>query len=342
MEIMDREWNSLTDYDSELNQIRIYNNHPTLLPFIGRHYDYTRILLLGESHYLDSSESEESKKMKDWYNRPTEEYGFMSPENLNTRLVVNNYLNGRRSKAHSMFRNPAEALIKAWDLNDVNDSEAFTAFAFMNYFQRPEAASGKSINLTEEDKVEAYETFNKVINIIKPRLVLFLSQKAYWCYEGLTKGKIDQRIQYVYHPTSKYWNEKGGKDKAIKCFAEIAHENIYFSSNGWLLDKYVMSALKIKENHKIIDLHHKRFLENEVTVSIYHNPKPYHDYVSEIVWHVIDGNTKLGIGYVVKKKTLWIWDYTRENEHYLSMKEMQNYEELKRLYYDVIDVIQSL
>ena len=338
MEIMDREWNSLTDYDVELNQISVYKKHPTLLPFIGRHYGNTRILLLGESHYLDSSESKESKEMKDWYNRTTEEYGFMYPENLNTRLVVNNYLNGRRSKAHSMFRNPAKALIKAWDLNDVNDSEVFTAFAFMNYFQRPEADSGKSICLTKEDKTEAYETLNKVINTIKPRLVLFLSQKAYWCYEELTKNKIDERIQYVYHPTSKYWNEQRGKAKAVDCFKHIkAYTG--FSLNGHLLDKDVRLALKEKK-HQIIELHHKRFFENAVTVSIY--PDSEKGYVSEIVWHVIDGNTKLGIGYVVEKKTLWIWDYTKENAHYLSKEETKNYRKLNKLYYDVIEVIKSL
>lgn len=336
MEMMDREWNSVTDYDSRLNQICIYKNHPTLLPFIGRHYDHTRILILGESHYLDSSESEESKEMKGWYNRPTEEYGFTYPENLNTRLVVNNYLNGRRSKAHSMFRNPAEALIKAWNLNDVNDSEAFTAFAFMNYFQRPEAASGKSIRQTAEDKAEAYETLNEVINIIKPRLVLFLSKKAYQCYEESSNHIVDQRIKSVYHPTSKYWNESGGKDAAMKFFGEMPNYK-GFSLNGHLLDKDVRSILEEK-GYTIIKLRHRRFSEKEVTVSIY--PELDSSYVSEIVWHIIDVDTKLGIGYVVENKTLWIWDYTKGK--YLTTDDFKKFPELGSLYNDVVGVIQKL
>lgn len=335
MDIMNDEWKSLKDFDNQLLTIQVYKKHPSLLPYIGRHYNDTGILLLGESHYLDSEEDESAKKMENWYGTQTENYNFKWPVNLDTRSVVNNYLNCRRSKAHSMFRKPAEALIKAWNLNDVNDSEAFTSFAFMNYFQRPEANTGKSIDLNEEDKTVAYETLNKVIKIIEPKLILFLSKKAYDSYKGSSGGKVDENIKYVYHPTSKFWNEDNGKDKAVQSFGKKRYDG--YAKNGKLLFETIKSVLDGK-NYPIIEKKHKRFLHDKTTVSIY--PDKEKGYVSEIVWHIEDNNAWYGIGYMVARKTIWIWNYTVKE--YLKEAEMDSLSKLKDLYKNVCIIIRDL
>ena len=334
MEIMKQEWNSLTIYDEELLQLEHYRHHPTMLPFIGRHYPETQILLVGESHYLDPDENEDAKIMENWYHMPTEHYKFKYPDNINTRKVIHNYLTLRRSKAHSMFRNPAKALIEAWELDDVNDSEAFTAFAFMNYFQRPEASSGKSINLIEGDETKSFENLNSVIEILDPAIVLFLSKKAFDSYKNCVKGRIDSRITYVSHPTSEYWNKSNGKEEAIRRFKEIQRFSD-FSLNGHLPSDTAIAALR---NYHIIEKHHKRFIDDEITVSIY--PDTNSNAISEVVWHIVDQDIKLGIGYIVERKLIWIWDYT--NKVYLNEDDLARIPRLGNLYCDVQAIIHSI
>ena len=336
MDIMHDEWESLKDFDNQFLTIQVYKKHPSLLPYIGRHYNDTRILLLGESHYLDSEEDETAKKMENWYSTHTKDFKFKYPENLDTRLVINNYLNCRRSKAHSMFRKPAEALIEAWNLYDVNDSEAFTSFAFMNYFQRPEANSGKSINLNEEDKTVAYETLNKVIKIIEPKLILFLSKKAYDSYKESSGGNVGENIKFVYHPTSKFWNEDNGNDKAVQYFKGIPKYNGYVKKGKLLLD--IIKPILEGKNYFIIEKKHNRFLKDKITVRIY--PDKEESYVSEIVWHVEDDNAWYGIGYMVERKTIWIWNYTKGK--YLKEDEMKSPSDLKDCYKDVCKTIRDL
>jgi len=333
MVIMDQEWNSLTDYDDALKQIEHYQLHETMLPFIGRHYPNTRILILGESHYLSNEESNETKKLKEWYSRPTAAYSFRWPDNFNTRHVVRNYLTGHRSKAHTMFSNPAKALINAWNLENVNDSEAFTAFAFMNYFQRPAVSSGETISLTADDETRAFHHLNKVIEIINPALVMFLSKKAGDSYKNVAGNTPDPRIACTSHPTTKYWNDAQGKDEAIRQFSSL---NRYagFSLNGQLTIGEAKLALN---KYRIIEKHHKRFFNGEITVSIY--PASNSNYVSEIVWHVVDQGTKLGIGYVVDKKLLWIWDYTAEK--FLGAEALSECEKLGQLYNEACQIISA-
>ena len=330
MEIMKREWASLTEYDEKLRQIDLYKKHPTMLPFVGYHYPDTKILILGESHYLDPNENEDAKKnMKHWYHMPTEQYHFQYPNYFDTRSVVGSYLTLRRSKAHSMFREPAKALIEAWDLLDVNDSEAFTAFAFMNYFQRPEVSSGKTIALTEEDKDQAFAHLNKVVQILEPVKVVFLSKKSFDAYASA----LDPRISYTNHPTSKHWNGPNGKEKLIDIFKKC-EEYHGFSTNGHLTEADILPTMK---DYVKIEKNHRRFIKDKTTYSCYPGAEP--DSVNEIVWHIVEGGTRLGIGYVVERKLLWLWDYSEKR--YLSEDDLPSFPGLRALHSEVQALIQS-
>ena len=51
----------------------------------------------------------------------------------------------------------------------------------------------------------------------------------------------------------------------------------------------------------------KRFWENWIGIKIYAANK--RSSVSEIAWYYTEEGRRIGIGYVVKTRLLWIWDY---------------------------------
>lgn len=335
--IFDTEWNSLTEFDDQLSAISHFQLHPEMLPFIGRHYPKTGILILGESHYLSSEESEEAKRLWDWYNRPTQDFSFKWSSNFDTRGVVHNYLIGWRSKAYTMFSNPAKALIEAWGLTEVNDSEAFTAFAFFNYFQRPASCSGSSISLTTEDEERAASILSQIMSILKPSKVIFLSKKAFDSYRR-QKGEVDDKlIEYVYHPTSSYWNEEGGDKKLFGIFSSMRRYD-GFSSDGSLPFEKANQVLS-SSPYRFIQKRQRRFCDGAVTYRIYQDSDDAAS-VREVAWYYADGNRRFGIGYVVRSKTMWVWDYNAK--WYMDETTIRNHHRLAELYQDVQRMISLL
>lgn len=330
-EIFDIQWRSIEKYDVKLKQIEHFELHPEMLPFVGRNYPQTKILLLGESHYLSDDEDFEVKKMEGWYTKPSEKYAFKHPGYFNTRDVVHNFLIGCRSKAHSIFSNPAKALIEAWDLKDITDSEAYTAFAFFNYFQRPEANSGKSISLSKDDEESSAKVFNKIVEILKPQLVVFLSKKAYESYCQYKGKDIETKIEEVYHPTCKYWNKEGGKEKISGLFRKEPEFNGFLKKQQ-IKKEDVEIALKDKE-YTIIEPRQRRFRENTMTCRVYGNDND----VSEIAWYVVIDGRRYGIGYVTALKSIWIWDY--DNHCFVDENQIKELSSLGGLYRDIIDII---
>ena len=307
-QIFEKEWESIEDYDDQLKHLDHYKIHPEMLPYIGRNYPQVKILILGESHY--ASTEDEKKISDDWYNTPLDK-NFNKPWWFNTRHVVNNYLCGRRSKAHSMFRNPAKALIEAWKLEKVNDSEAFTAFAFMNYFQRPADRKGESIQAKSLDNEKAYINLREVVKVIKPQKIIFLSQKAFNAFRALSESDeklydVDY-IEWTDHPTSKYWNSCNGKEK-LKSILGGKPEQLTCIPDGELDYVNVYSKLsQKKERFFMLEAKKKRFWENWIGIKIYAANK--RSSVSEIAWYYTEEGRRIGIGYVVKTRLLWIWDY---------------------------------
>ena len=235
--IFDKEWDSLTEYDDDFIKIKHFQLHPEMLPFVGRNYQQIRVLLLGESHYLSNDETDEVKMLKDWYDRPTTDYPFDYPRNFFTRGVIRNYLIGSRTRSYTMFSRPANLLIDSWNLKNVNDSEAFTAFSFFNYFQRPASNSGSTIELTDEDEMQAYAIYRRVLEILKPERVIFLSKKAYNSYEKKADSSEFDLTDFVYHPTCSHWYKEDGTVKLQRLFSEM---DVFegFIPNGYLpLDK---------------------------------------------------------------------------------------------------------
>ena len=336
-EIFDKEWDSLTRYDEELMKIRHYQLHPEMLPYIGRHYPNTGILVLGESHYLSNEESDETRRMQGWYDRTTQSGSFKHPRNFYTRGVVRTYLTERRYKSSSMFSNPAKALIDGWGLECVNDSEAFTAFAFFNYFQRPASSSGASISLNAEDEVQACAILSRVLGILQPQKVIFLSKKAFNSYSRLA-GTVDRDlIDYVYHPTSKYWNYADGGEKlrlsfrAMTPYAGLARNGSLKLNNAkQLLAKTPYLELEKKQH---------RFRDGIVTYRIYLDEDDGTS-VKEIAWYLKEAGRRFGIGYLVQSRILWAWDYSAEC--FFNPGIIESATNLSELYRDILHLISSL
>lgn len=333
------EWESNKEYDKKLSKIEHYRqkHHPEMMPFIGSHYKEAGILLIGESHYCSKYITEEDKSylIKDWYNLPTPE-NFTDKEYFNTRYVLHNFLSLKRSKAHSMFRNPANSIINALELKNVSDSEAFNACAFMNYFQRPELETGGSINNNEKDNEVSYNVFIEVCNILQPKLVLFLSKDAFEEYKKQAEkhGYVDNSVVESFsHPTCSHWYGDNGRTKFESIIRKYVEFNSFYSYNT-----YTAEFIKDKKpnSFKYIEKGQNRFCNNTKTLRTYGSDES----VTEIVVHTKAEGRQTGVGYVIHHNFIWIWDY--DKKEYIDTNDVDNYPGLKEMYTEFIGFIKEL
>lgn len=208
-----------TEYDQNLKSIRHFELHPELLPYVGPHYNDLRILLIGESHYID--DITDQNIFLEWYKKSTKEIFSGKDEEyqswFNTREVITNFLCHRRSRAHTMFSNPGKVIQEILsESGEVcpTDSAAFQCVAFFNFYQRPNLTRGGSfcpITEIEESEIsQATEITKEIINILKPSIVIFLSKKAYYAFG---QEKIENiTIESTNHPTCPWWYREHGKD----------------------------------------------------------------------------------------------------------------------------------
>ena len=182
-------YNSFIDasYDDKLRKIQHFKLHPELLPFVGANYDKYKVLLIGESHYIDlEKSSSKNDAFYDWYKESTKDVFIKSKSNsfeyfthwFNTREVVNKFMCKKRTKAHHIFQYPGQIVQNKYDL--ASDSEAFSMMAFYNYFQRPNTIPGgsfKSMDTNFDEYNFAIETADEIFSKLQPNLIVFLSIK---------------------------------------------------------------------------------------------------------------------------------------------------------------------
>lgn len=207
-------------YDLELSKIPIYKQYPMLLPFIGKKYhENANILLLGESHYFPEN-STIHRNPSTWYKQSSSDLKGEEPVWLNTRRVLNNIESKKPQtpqkwkKSRTIYRNIEQALINAGFPMSEN---LLCNVAFMNAFLRPAEHTGKSINVSTIDIEQSVITINKVIEIIQPKHICFVSVKA---YKNIASGLKMQNIDVVPHPCSNWWHRKSkngiGREKFIE------------------------------------------------------------------------------------------------------------------------------
>ena len=223
--------------------------------------------------------------------------------------------------------------MEAYDLNYVSDSEAFNAFAFMNYFQRPSLKAHESINNSEEDDKIAYNTFLGVCKVINPKVVVFLSKKAYKCYINSCDKKPSVPIEVVCHPTCPHWNGKDGKEKFVKIINQHK-ENISFTKYKYYSKDKIMSVSP--KSFTIIKPRQNRFIKDKTTLRIYENSEGIYEFAA----YMITNKNKIGIGYNIEYQNIWIWDY--DKKEYISIDDIKNYIGLNELYLSFCNMLENL
>ena len=202
-------------YDKKLKKIQFYKQYDQYLPFIGDDYSKDRILLLGESHFF----AKKNKKItchEVWYKNDKTALDDDQIRWTNTRLVVENFKETTSRRA--MFYKIDTAL------RETNYDDGIQNIAFMNAFQRPASGKGEGIEAESVDIKQSAKVINQVIGIIKPKILCFVSRKA---YKKLSKKlNFDQTlIHSVVHPTCYWWHRKtlkgtNGKEEFFKVLEE--------------------------------------------------------------------------------------------------------------------------
>ncbi len=209
-------------YDDELRKNHFMNRHYECLPFIGNKYDESRLLLIGESHYIPKSAVQYVDR-EDFYkisfdDLPEGEY----KDWVNTRSVFEYRANTGVSFKNFFSRTAAEIAKILYHTETPTKEQKMSAmhqYAFINYYKRPSYAEGKTITkITDEDNKYAYDVSCYIIDILKPRLIVFLSKKAYDSFCARDRGALGSRydIVAVSHPSSPWWYRKRNDGKTAK------------------------------------------------------------------------------------------------------------------------------
>ncbi len=211
--------------DSELSIIDHYRLYPSLLPWVGQHYEtqQVRLLVVGESHYL--------KKQSRYHHNDEVWYAGLDTSIYNdrhwffTRNIINNGLQSDwKEKSKIIYKNIEKALLTSEFCDDIEISP-FDQIAYMNYFQRPAQVTGKSLIHTPLDRERSAEVFLSVVRALKPDVVIFCSKLAWRAMRSsdAANAMSTTRFAVTPHPATRWWhtkmkkhNGKSGKELFIE------------------------------------------------------------------------------------------------------------------------------
>ena len=206
-------------FNPELLKINHYQYYPQMIPFVGKNYKETRLLVIAESHYLPpKTEDFDPEKLSNaWYEygkNPIPEIWENNPgKTVNLKEQVDSF----NSENYEKKTYPAEnswcwvdytwtaKIVAAVDWNNGGHRiykvlrEAFKEnnrkierledCAFMNFFQRPAQESGKSIVHKTKDIEVAGDTLQAVCKILEPTKIFFVSSRAYEAFCAYINNK---------------------------------------------------------------------------------------------------------------------------------------------------------
>lgn len=190
------------EFDPLFNQVPIYKRFPMLMPSVGSCYGESgpKLLIIGESHYFPKR-STVHLNADAWYLKNQTHLGVIGKDNecdwINTRGILRKK-RGYWKRGHTIYRNLENALHQAGIPVDPN---VFQHVAFMNAFQRP-AETGMSIRATESDRRVAVDTVSRVIEIIKPDLIVIVSSKV----RDQVGKQLARNYKSTPHPACAHWN----------------------------------------------------------------------------------------------------------------------------------------
>lgn len=141
-------------------------------PWVGKNYDRTRVLVVGESHYANSEEK-------------LERYLANKESTIN---VIKDLIGGAQwAQDNRTFNNFSKAIVgDAVCIQEV----LWNNLAYYNFVQRPMNYTYPNREKpTKQDFAEGCETFKQVISILKPSICIFIGVNASWPVIGSFEGK---------------------------------------------------------------------------------------------------------------------------------------------------------
>ncbi|WP_294616040.1 hypothetical protein [uncultured Gilliamella sp.] len=185
---------------TQLENVEIYKKYPTLVPYVGENYTKAKnkLLIIAESHYFPK---DSVVNFDTWYNAPYEKASLTDKQwkMITTANVLGKY----KKKGNPLSSNIVESLFKVEWENAQDKDDVIRYVAFMNAFQRP-AQYKESIKSCKLDIDYAQSTISRVIKILQPNIIAFVSKKAYY----KCKSALPLTIPYfaVPHPSCCWWN----------------------------------------------------------------------------------------------------------------------------------------
>jgi hypothetical protein len=206
-----------TTYDPQLLALPHYHHYSQMLPLIGSHYRRMnkQVLVIGESHYL-RKESEGKRAPAPWYDGTAAAMLDDADRNwIHTRGTAGSGENQKYgSKAFSIYRNVEYAIKELLVGEDLPVDNYLRYTAYYNFFQRP-AETGKSLDLTDTDKLKAYEHLVALVGILEPTHLAFVSKLAYRAFWAVHKDFPQFYLREIFgtaHPSCRWWNSIHGHD----------------------------------------------------------------------------------------------------------------------------------
>ena len=181
------------EFDQQLQKHAFLQRHYECLPFIGENYKETRLLLIGESHYVPGAEMH-CVNREDFYDVSFDDLAEGEYKDwINTRHVFE-YRVYNRKNLKGFFANPATEMAGV-----LHPTEPVSTDRII-----------EAMHLTRQDYRYAYDVSRYIMDVLQPTHVVFVSKKAYYAFcASATEDVFAQySIACVSHPSSAWWNRK--------------------------------------------------------------------------------------------------------------------------------------
>lgn len=214
------------DDDFKSNNISIY-------PWIGNNYNDTKVLVVGESHYLDFKDNESREKYE--------------ATASHTRDVVSDSLHSHFTS--NTFKNLVE-MFSGKDKELFWDNVAF--YNFVDRIMDKEIGTSKNERPKAEDYRNSWSNFIEIAKILKPDLCIFIGVSASDHFKkAITKMKsIIGEVSWCSEPINRTFPRKGYLEVESKKMelVFIKHTSQFISVDPWL------NFLKENYSNKIFEL----------------------------------------------------------------------------------------
>ncbi len=197
---------SVDELKKQLYSIDFYQQYPSMTPFVGSNYEsnaHKKLLIVAESFYFPNSETLHREPQK-WYQSTAKDLD--NPKHVD--WIDLKYQFEHHVKKNFIYKK-LDSCILASHLVINKGHRGIDEFAFTNFFQRP-ARDMQSFkwSATPLDLEKSQEILGKVLSILQPDIVIFVSKYAYSCLGNVKKLFPQIKFFVTYHPQCRYWLDK--------------------------------------------------------------------------------------------------------------------------------------